>query len=175
VALTSKQEAFALAVVRGMNGSDAYRSAYNTKKMTAKTVNESASRLMANRKIVARITELRAPAVQAVRLEVEETLRHVARLVRSDPRKLFRADGAMIPVHELDEETALAIAIIEHVALTGTGENGKPRGYTCKVKFWDKPSAINMVMRHLGLFETDNLQKAPNIAIQVQILKVAGK
>jgi hypothetical protein len=77
----------------------------------------------------------------------------------------------MIPVHELDEETALAIASIEHVALTGTGENGKPRGYTRKVKFWDKPSAINMVMRHLGLFEKDNAQVQDNLRVEVVLLQ----
>lgn len=59
--LTPKQELFCKAVVfDGMNYSDAYRHAYDTKKMTDKTINEKASLLKDNDKIRARIEELRA-------------------------------------------------------------------------------------------------------------------
>jgi phage terminase small subunit len=59
--LTPKQEQFVKSIVYdGMNYSDAYRSAYNTEKMTDKTINEKASILKDNDKIRARIAELRA-------------------------------------------------------------------------------------------------------------------
>lgn len=58
--LTPKQEKFAQSVaLENMNYSDAYRSAYNTVKMTDKTVNEKASLLKNEDKIKARIKELR--------------------------------------------------------------------------------------------------------------------
>jgi phage terminase small subunit len=58
--LTPKQEKFAQSVaLENMNYSDAYRSAYNTDKMTDKTVNEKASLLKDEDKIKARIEELR--------------------------------------------------------------------------------------------------------------------
>ena len=58
--LTAKQEKFAQSVaLENMTYSDAYRSAYDTSKMTNKTVNEKASLLKDNAKIKARITELR--------------------------------------------------------------------------------------------------------------------
>lgn len=57
--LTPQQERFAKAIVLdGMNYSDAYRAAYNTKGMAAKTVNEKASLLKNQDKIRARIKEL---------------------------------------------------------------------------------------------------------------------
>ena len=58
--LTAKQEAFAQAVAGGMNQSDAYRSAYNAGKMKAETVQQVASRMMADRKVSARVESLKA-------------------------------------------------------------------------------------------------------------------
>ena len=61
--LTPKQEKFAQSVaLENMNYSDAYRSAYNTDKMSDKTVNEKASLLKNEDKIKARIKELREAA-----------------------------------------------------------------------------------------------------------------
>lgn len=58
--LTPKQEQFAKAVaLEGMSYSDAYRSAYDAKRMSDKTVNEKASLMMGRDKIRARIKELR--------------------------------------------------------------------------------------------------------------------
>lgn len=58
--LTPKQEQFAKAIaLDGMSYSDAYRSAYETKGMSDKTVNEKASLLQGKDKIRARIKELR--------------------------------------------------------------------------------------------------------------------
>ena len=59
--LTPKQEKFVKNIVlEGMNYSEAYRSAYNTKTMSDKTVNEKACRLKDQDNIRARIKELSA-------------------------------------------------------------------------------------------------------------------
>jgi phage terminase small subunit len=77
----------------------------------------------------------------------------------------------MIPVHELDDETAAAIASVEvREEFEGQGEGRKLVGYTKKIRFWDKPAAINMAMKHLGLFERDNSQRRENLAIQVVLV-----
>jgi phage terminase small subunit len=75
--LTPKQEKFVKAIVLdGMNYSDAYRSAYNTKKMTDKSVNEKASLLKDDVKIRARIKELAAeidsPKIMSVTKRAEK-------------------------------------------------------------------------------------------------------
>lgn len=62
--LTEKQEKFVQSIVlEGMNYSDAYRSAYNTDRMTDKTVNEKASILAKEDKITARMAELRKETI----------------------------------------------------------------------------------------------------------------
>lgn len=57
--LTAKQEKFVNCIIEGMSQADAYRSAYNTSRMTDKSIHESASRLMNDVKVSARLTELR--------------------------------------------------------------------------------------------------------------------
>ena len=65
--LTAKQESFALLVAevdpagkRVRNLSDSYREAYCAERMTAKSINEAASRLRHDRKVAARIEALTA-------------------------------------------------------------------------------------------------------------------
>ena len=57
--LTAKQEQFVKNIIDGMSQADAYRNAYPNQRMSDKTIHESASRLMNNNKIIARLTELR--------------------------------------------------------------------------------------------------------------------
>ena len=58
--LTAQQEAFCKCIADGMNNSDAYRSAYDTSKSSAKSINEAASKLLANTKVATRVKELKA-------------------------------------------------------------------------------------------------------------------
>lgn len=62
--LTPKQEAFCLAYIETGNASEAYRSAGYSTNATAKTINEAASRLLADSKIAARVAELKAAHVE---------------------------------------------------------------------------------------------------------------
>lgn len=74
--LTHRQESFAQAVAKGLNYTEAYRAAgYAVTKKTPKSINECASRLANDIKIVSRIEQLRAPAVQAAEITVEYIVR----------------------------------------------------------------------------------------------------
>lgn len=69
--LTAKQEAFCLAYIETNNASEAYRRAYDSGKMKPESVNESASRLLADVKITARVAELRKPIMQRHNVTVD--------------------------------------------------------------------------------------------------------
>ena len=168
MALTSKQEAFAVAVAKGENASTAYRGAYDAKNTSPAAVHVEASRLMANPKVSLRISELSAPAAKLAGLTVERTLQEVARLAYSDPRKMFRPDGSMIPIAEMDDDTAACVASFKHDTFDG-GEEGES-GSTTKLKVWDKNAALEKAMKHLGLYERDNSQRAPNLALQIVLV-----
>ena len=73
-ALTKRQSEYAQLVSDGANQSDAYRAAYNTSGMLAKTVWEDASRLRKHPKVVARIDQLQEEKeavrrMQSIRLD----------------------------------------------------------------------------------------------------------
>ncbi len=83
--LTPKQEAFCQRYIETGNASEAYRLCYDAKAMKPETVNRSAKELLDNRKIAARLDELRA-ATQAAHgvtiaslLEELEEARRVAK------------------------------------------------------------------------------------------------
>lgn len=57
--LTPKQDRFARCVAQGMTQADAYRTAYNTKKMQDETIYNEAYKLMQNPEITMRVKELR--------------------------------------------------------------------------------------------------------------------
>lgn len=67
IKLTPKQERFAQLVAGGLNQSDAYRVAYDAKRMKAAAVHVNASKLAASAKVALRVTAIRAPVIAEVR------------------------------------------------------------------------------------------------------------
>lgn len=95
-----------------------------------------------------------APAIEAKRKELahatgvtrERVIQELAGIAFFDVRKLFNEAGAMKPIHDLDDETARAIASIEIESPTE-----RSPVWTKKVKAWDKKGALEALLKHLGL------------------------
>lgn len=151
--LTPQREKFAQEVAKGKKLSDAYRVAYpKAKTWLPKSVSEKASVLASDVKVRSRIEMLREKAEVAAVVTREKLLREIGRLAFVDPRRLLREDGTMLPLHELDDDTAAAIASVE------VDEYGK-----LKYKLWDKGAAQEKLAKVLGVYEKDNEQKAPTV------------
>ena len=82
--LTAKQEQFAQNIIKGMSQADAYRSAYNTSRMTDKTIHENASRLANDSKVVARITELRGQISKENIMTAQKRLEWLTEAIQSE-------------------------------------------------------------------------------------------
>lgn len=82
--LTAKQEEFAQNIIKGMNQADAYRSAYNTSRMTDKTIHEKASRMANDNKVRARITELRGELAKDSIMTAQKRLEWLTEAVQSE-------------------------------------------------------------------------------------------
>lgn len=80
MALTQKQENFCLAYLETGNASEAYRSSYNASKMKTDTINQAASRLLADSKISARVSELRGKIQSTAIMTREEALERLTRM-----------------------------------------------------------------------------------------------
>lgn len=151
--LTQKEEAFCLAVLAGQNPSTAYRNAYNPKRAKAKTVHEMASRLMAKRKVHARLAELMRPVIQQAQLSREQWLEALVRVVRFDVRKMFDAHGNPMEITELNENEATAIAGFEfYEDFQGKGEARRAVGYTKKFKLIDRLRALELYGKAMGYY-----------------------
>lgn len=68
--------------------------AYDANNMKAETVQQAASRLMADGKVLARVRELQDAAAKKTIMTSADVLREAMRLARFDIRKLYRADGS---------------------------------------------------------------------------------
>jgi phage terminase small subunit len=166
--LTAKQAQFAVAYIRVGTATRAYREVYAPKKMSDKTVNEAASRLVKNSKVAARISELVQPAMNAANLTADRTVREVTRIAFSDARRLFREDGTLKRPDEWDDDTAAAVAGIEVTEeFEGRGKDRRLIGYTKKIKLWDKNAALDKAAKHLGLYERDNAQLMWPVSLKI--------
>jgi phage terminase small subunit len=118
------------------------------------------------------LNERRKNLAQKYELTTENVLKSLAQAVHFDPRKLYKDDGSLKPIHELDEDTAMALSgfeVLEEFA--GRGEQRETIGYTKKVKWLDKNAARDQAMKHLGLFKADNQQTNPLGYVPREVLK----
>ena len=104
--LTAKQEKFALSLAQGMTQADAYRAGYNAENMKPETVQECASRLMADRNISARVEELRAEV--GAKMAEEVTYDYQAAMRELDDAIAFAkencASGAVVSALSLKQK-----------------------------------------------------------------------
>lgn len=147
--LTPQQEVFAQEVTKGKSLSEAYRAAYKASKMKPETVNDTASKLMANPEITHRVRQLQAAAADRAELEASQVLREIKRVALSDIAGIMHDDGRVKLPHELDPATRAAVASFK------IDEYGR-----IEYKFWDKNSALDKAGKILGLYELDNKQKS---------------
>lgn len=139
------------------NGGNATEAA-KTAGYSGKTAYSAGSRLLKDVEVQQALSTRRAVVIEKAELTTERVLREIARVAFSDARRYFRPDGTLKGFHELDDEAAGALSGID-VVETASLEGGElvPM-YTKKVRMWDKNSALEKAMKHLGLFEEDNKQ-----------------
>ena len=158
--LTPQQEVFAQGVARGKSLSEAYRAAYKASKMKPETVNDAASKLMANPEITHRVRQLQSAAADRAELDAAEIIREIRRVAVSDIGGIMYPDGKVKLPHELDPATRAAVASFK------IDEYGR-----IEYKFWDKNSALEKAAKIKGLFREDNKQKTDPLAALIEGLR----
>ncbi len=131
MALTPKQEAFALAYVETGNASEAYRRAYNAGNMKPETVNRRAKEAMKHGPITARIKELKAATVERHVLTVDDILSEL------EEARALAAGG------EKPQPAAMVAASMGKAKLLGmltdkmehSGKDGGPIDHSLRVSF----------------------------------------
>lgn len=171
--LTGSQEMFAAGVAQGLSQAQAYRNAYPASaKWKDATVWKRASELANQGEVSGRVHELLKQAAANNEVTVDRVVKELARLAFFDIRKLVNADGTPLPLHNLDDDTAAAIAGLD-VARVGNAMIGEAE--VLKFKIADKKGALELLGRHLGLFEKDNQQQAPVVFSKIELVGVRPK
>ena len=124
----------------------------------------SARNLMTKDDIVAAI-KVEEEAIQAASgVTAPQVIKEFARVAFADISLAFDEKGNLKEIHSIPEDVRRAIAGIEIVEeFTGSGENRVFRGYTKKVKFWDKVKALENLGKIIGVYSADNKQKSESI------------
>lgn len=69
----------------------------------------------------------------------------------SDARELFDPSGRLHDIHSIPDHIAPAISSIEVVKRRSATENSDIETYIHKIRLWDKPKALGMLGKHLGI------------------------
>ncbi|WP_035350839.1 terminase small subunit [Edaphobacter aggregans] len=155
--LTPKQDRFVAEYIA--NGMNATRAAISAG-YSAKTANEQGSRLLANVSVAAVVDAKKAKILGKLEITAEKVLQEIAKIAFLDPRKLFASDGSLIPIHELDDNTAASIAGLEvNEMFEGQGDQKHAFGLCKKIKIADKGQNLERLGRYLKLF-TDKTEIA---------------
>lgn len=117
--LTPKQESFCLAYIETGNASEAYRSAYDASRMKQETVNRTAKALLDNRKITARIEQLREPIIKRHNVTVDSLIAELdeARTIAAGldrPSDMISATMGKAKIVGLDKQ------VIDHTSSDGS-------------------------------------------------------
>lgn len=158
------------------NGGNATQAAI-TAGFAPNSADVTGARLLKDARVSKVIDQSRGKTIAAAEaitgVSVERTLRELGRIVHVDPRRFFKEDGSLKPITELDDDCAAALASVEVTEeFEGRGEDREMVGYLKKVKFWDKNAAIDKAMKHLGMFERDNLQRPPVGDVHITVVGV---
>jgi phage terminase small subunit len=145
--LSARQENFCQQYLIDLNASAAYKRAGY--KCTPTSANVSASQLLARAKITDRIAYLRLNLQKKTNITQERVLAEYAKIAFADVRKFYGPDGQLVPIHELDDDTAGALAGLE---IDEIDAGGVCIGQTKKIKITDKKGALDSLAKHLGMF-----------------------
>ncbi|KGH27025.1 terminase small subunit [Comamonas testosteroni] len=166
MALTPKQERFVAEYLIDLNATQAaIRARYS-----ARTAASQGERLLRNVEVDTAIKAAMKAREQRTHITQDRVLQELARIAFFDIRRLYRDDGTMKDPHEMDSDTAAAIASIEvkeemerseevdeeledqpHGGALKRRRGNLVAGYTLKTKVFDKGSALQLAMRHLGM------------------------
>lgn len=161
--LTPKQQRFVAEYLIDLNATQAaLRAGYSRK-----TVEQQGPRLLGNVGVAAAIQRQQQRKVEKTSLTADKVLDELRRLAFSDVRQLFDKDGALIPLQELSDDAAHALASVEVVmknAAAGDGQIDR----VLKVKLWDKNRALNDLARHFALL-VDRVELSGDVSLTAKI------
>jgi phage terminase small subunit len=166
--MTDAQKRFCDEYLIDLNATRAYKVAYPGCKKD-ETANAASSRLLRNVNVQEYITEKMKEREQRTEVTQDKVIKELAKIAFMDIRKLYTENGQLKNVADIDSETAGAISSLETLEeYDGYGDNREKIGDTQKVKLLDKTKALELLGKHLGMFNDVNVNMKN--AVQVELI-----
>ena len=136
-----------------------------------KTARSQGQRLLTKVDIQRELAAVAKNTAEAAEISITDALREAKAIIQSDLRAYYDDKGEIKPVKDWTAAMAAAVASVEiDNQYSGTGKNRRLVSTSAKLRFWDKNAALGHVMRHLGMFEKDSVQKMPNLNVQLLLV-----
>lgn len=162
--LTAKQELFVQEYLIDLNATQAaIRAGYSQK-----TAGSQGFDLLIKPEIAKAIAAAQQKRAERTGITQDRVLQELARIAFFDLRKLYRDDGSLKAMHELDDDAAAVLAGVDVVETKGNAVIGGEDGlrhipeFTKKVKIPDKVAALGLAMRHLGMLKDKTELSGPD-------------
>lgn len=166
--MTDAQKRFCDEYLIDLNATRAYKVAYpNCKK--DETARTNGSRLLTNANIQSYIADKQKEIEKRTEITQDMVIQELARIAFLDIRKLYNDSGGLKNIQDIDSETVKAISSLETLEeYDGYGEDREQIGNTQKVKLLDKTKALELLGKHLGMFNNVNVNMKN--AVQVELV-----
>lgn len=141
----ARQEEFAQCIANGMTSREALT------QMGLSHAPNNYLKLAKAPGMVERVRTLIGQRLQAAGVTAERTKREIARVAYADVRRIFDKQGRLLPIHEIDDDTAAAITSIT-VQTKNVGSLKEPDYVdVIKIKFASKMDALGLLAKHFKL------------------------
>lgn len=166
--MTDAQKRFCDEYLIDLNATRAYKVAYpNCKK--DETASAAGSRMLGNVKVQEYIAGKQKEIEKRTEVTQDMVIKELAKIAFLDIRKLYTENGQLRNVADIDDDTAGAISSLETLEeYDGYGDDREKIGDTQKVKLLDKTKALELLGKHLGMFNDVNVNMKN--AIQVELV-----
>ena len=168
--LTAKQKAFCEEYIIDLNATQAAIRAGYSKKTSTVTACEN----LTKPNIQEYISLLKGNREERTKITQDMVVKELAKVAFGDIKNIFDDNDNLLPIHKLDNSTSATLSSIK--VRRERGQDGQESLDTIEeYKTYDKMKALDMLGRHLGIFEKDNSQKPTNtteiIGYEVKVIE----
>ena len=130
-----------------------------------KTARSQASRLLTRVDIQQYISELTEKRSERVKVTADDVINELAKLAFLNVDDLYcDITGELLPVSEMNDKAKAAISSIETKSIR-VGKDSYKKVNVAKT--YSKEKALELLGKHLGIYEMDNKQKNQNITVNL--------
>lgn len=140
--MTGMQERFCYEYIKDLNATQAaIRAGY-----APKAAFVQGSRLLSVVSVHLLVEKLRAEQRLKMKMSADEVLEEIAKLARSNVKRVFSPDGKILSPHEMDDDAAAAVESFE--ARMEFADDGAPPEEIRKIKMHSKLGALKILAQH---------------------------